>query len=210
MTERGEGDRADVAASVADVLVPVAVDHPYSYRIPDGLTLAAGDFVTVSLGSREAFGVVWGLRRDARQKSQIRQRAARSAALAAKAADLPRLGRGLDAGPARHGPAHGDPGGGGLRGRAGANRRPRDRRRAQTADGGAPARAGGARWTGLPSARRTWRGRAGVSPGVIDALVDDGALEAIALAGRKARRQSRSGFLRSDPLADPGPGRAMR
>ncbi len=47
---------------MADVLVPVAVDHPYSYRIPPDMTLAEGDSVAVSLGSREVFGVVWSLR----------------------------------------------------------------------------------------------------------------------------------------------------
>ena len=50
---------------VADVLVPVAVDQPYSYRLPPGMTLAEGDSVAVSLGSREVFGVVWALRNGA-------------------------------------------------------------------------------------------------------------------------------------------------
>ncbi len=50
---------------VADVLVPVAVDQPYSYRLAPGMTLAEGDFVAVSLGSREVFGVVWALRNGA-------------------------------------------------------------------------------------------------------------------------------------------------
>ena len=50
------------AATVADVLVPVAVDRPYSYRIPADMRLAEGDFVMVSLGTREAFGIVWALR----------------------------------------------------------------------------------------------------------------------------------------------------
>jgi len=37
---------------VADVLVPVALDNAYSYRVPAGLAVAAGDFVTVPLGTR--------------------------------------------------------------------------------------------------------------------------------------------------------------
>ena len=49
-------------ASVADVLTPVAVDTAYSYKIPAGLDLAPGDFVTVPLGTREVTGVVWALR----------------------------------------------------------------------------------------------------------------------------------------------------
>ena len=51
--------------AVADVLVPVAVDIAYSYRVPRGMALAPGDFVTVPLGTRETTGVVWGLRQSA-------------------------------------------------------------------------------------------------------------------------------------------------
>jgi primosomal protein N' (replication factor Y) len=42
-----------------DILVPVALDQTYSYRVPAGLSLAPGDLVTVQLGPREATGVVW-------------------------------------------------------------------------------------------------------------------------------------------------------
>lgn len=57
------GELFDAAAeSVVDVLVPVAVDTAYSYRVPKDLTLAPGDFVEVPLGQREATGVVWGVR----------------------------------------------------------------------------------------------------------------------------------------------------
>ncbi len=48
---------------VADVLTPVAVDIAYSYRVPRGMTVAAGDFVLVPLGSREVTGVVWETRK---------------------------------------------------------------------------------------------------------------------------------------------------
>jgi primosomal protein N' (replication factor Y) len=44
---------------VVDVLVPVALDRAYSYRVPDKLELAPGDVVTVPLGAREATAVVW-------------------------------------------------------------------------------------------------------------------------------------------------------
>jgi primosomal protein N' (replication factor Y) len=46
----------------ADVLIPVAVDRPYSYRIPDGMELAPGDVVAVPLGARTTLGAVWALR----------------------------------------------------------------------------------------------------------------------------------------------------
>ncbi len=53
------------APRVADVLIPVAVDIAYSYRVPAGLTLSPGDFVAVPLGAREASGVVWNVRESA-------------------------------------------------------------------------------------------------------------------------------------------------
>jgi primosomal protein N' (replication factor Y) len=48
------------ATGVVDVLVPVALNHTYSYRVPRGLELKAGDVVCVPLGPREVVGVVWG------------------------------------------------------------------------------------------------------------------------------------------------------
>ncbi|HEX3711082.1 MAG TPA: primosomal protein N' [Pseudolabrys sp.] len=48
-----------MATRFVDVLVPVALDQTYSYRVPAGLSLAPGDLVTVQLGPREATGVVW-------------------------------------------------------------------------------------------------------------------------------------------------------
>lgn len=44
---------------IVDVLVPVAVDRPYSYKVPDGMDLRPGDLVVVPLGPREVTGVVW-------------------------------------------------------------------------------------------------------------------------------------------------------
>ena len=45
------------AAGVVDVLVPVALDHAYSYRVPRGMALKVGDVVGVPLGPREGLGV---------------------------------------------------------------------------------------------------------------------------------------------------------
>jgi primosomal protein N' (replication factor Y) (superfamily II helicase) len=47
------------STNMVDVLVPVALDHTYSYRVPRGLELKAGDVVCVPLGPREVVGVVW-------------------------------------------------------------------------------------------------------------------------------------------------------
>jgi primosomal protein N' (replication factor Y) len=44
---------------VVDVLVPVALDQAYSYVVPSGMEVAPGDVVAVPLGPREAMGVVW-------------------------------------------------------------------------------------------------------------------------------------------------------
>src|SRR6201986_2725708 len=44
---------------VVDVLVPVAVNQTYSYRVPRGMELKAGDVVGVPLGPREWLAVVW-------------------------------------------------------------------------------------------------------------------------------------------------------
>ena len=41
------------------VLLPLALEAPYDYLAPPGMTLAPGDFVTVPLGTRERIGVVW-------------------------------------------------------------------------------------------------------------------------------------------------------
>ncbi|MEA2906088.1 MAG: hypothetical protein QOI12_3475 [Alphaproteobacteria bacterium] len=44
---------------VVDVLVPVALDRAYSYRVPDDMALSPGDIVQVPLGARQATAVVW-------------------------------------------------------------------------------------------------------------------------------------------------------
>src|SRR3989304_816569 len=49
-----------MSTRVVDVLVPVALDQTYSYRVPAGLELTPGDVVTVPLGARgDTMGVVW-------------------------------------------------------------------------------------------------------------------------------------------------------
>ena len=48
-----------MAKQFVDVLVPVALDQTYSYRVPDEFALRPGDIVSVPLGARDAVGVVW-------------------------------------------------------------------------------------------------------------------------------------------------------
>src|SRR5579863_217248 len=47
------------STGMVDVLVPVALNHTYSYRVPRGLELKPGDVVCVPLGPREVVAVVW-------------------------------------------------------------------------------------------------------------------------------------------------------
>jgi primosomal protein N' (replication factor Y) len=47
---------------IADVLMPLALDTAYSYAVPNGLELTEGEVVAVPLGMRVTVGVVWALR----------------------------------------------------------------------------------------------------------------------------------------------------
>src|SRR5579863_1870040 len=47
------------STGIVDVLVPVALDQNYSYRVPHGMELGPGDVVCVPLGPREVIAVVW-------------------------------------------------------------------------------------------------------------------------------------------------------
>lgn len=46
--------------NVMSVLVPYPVDKAYDYKVPDGMSVVAGDYVIVPLGNREIPAVVWG------------------------------------------------------------------------------------------------------------------------------------------------------
>jgi primosomal protein N' (replication factor Y) len=63
MTDPSELDLGETPSlEVVDVLAPVAVDTAYSYRAPLGLKLEPGAFVRMPLGARVATGVVWSAR----------------------------------------------------------------------------------------------------------------------------------------------------
>jgi primosomal protein N' (replication factor Y) (superfamily II helicase) len=61
------------ASQVVEVLLPLALDHPYSYRVADGLQLAAGDYVRVPLGPRQAIGVVWNAAASPLRERRLRE-----------------------------------------------------------------------------------------------------------------------------------------
>jgi primosomal protein N' (replication factor Y) len=46
---------------IADIVLPLALDGAYSYRVPEGMVLKRGQTVSVPLGTRETFGLVWAL-----------------------------------------------------------------------------------------------------------------------------------------------------
>ncbi|RYE59549.1 MAG: primosomal protein N', partial [Rhizobiaceae bacterium] len=46
-------------AAVVPVLVPLPVPGPYSYAVPEGLTVVPGSVVQVPVGPRQMIGVVW-------------------------------------------------------------------------------------------------------------------------------------------------------
>ena len=133
-----------MAPRIVDVLVPVALDHAYSYRAPEELELSVGDLVAVPLGPREALGVVWAdnvpVQARPAQPPQGRRGEARLPAAARGAAQIRRLGRELHAQPARHGAAHGLAHGR-ARSRARARRGAARRSAAAAHDAGAPPRA---------------------------------------------------------------------
>ncbi|MEJ0092347.1 MAG: primosomal protein N' [Methylocella sp.] len=172
---------------IADVLMPIALDTAYSYSVPGGMDLTAGDFVEAPLGARVTVGVVWEVRpvleSPGNRTSNLKSIASRL--------DLPPLNeslrkfidwvarwnmsaRGMVLRMAIRAPFHASP---------------------------EPVRVG-VRLAGLPPRRMTpARARviaaaeggqifvkselaktAGCSAGVIDALIDDGALETIALS----------------------------
>ena len=53
------GTSSASSTRVVDVLVPVALNQAYSYRVPRGMELKPGDLVCVPLGPREVIAVVW-------------------------------------------------------------------------------------------------------------------------------------------------------
>lgn len=72
-------DRGGACSSsrIAEVLVPVAVDHSYSYTIPDGIALESGDFVAVPLGPRQTWGVVWDIEASGAPQTNLKPTGAR-------------------------------------------------------------------------------------------------------------------------------------
>jgi primosomal protein N' (replication factor Y) len=188
-----------MSSRIVDVLVPVALDQAYSYRVPAGLTLDPGDVVSVPLGAREVMGVVWGEGNprpglhnrlkdiDARLdipplKDELRSFVdwVSNYTLAPRGMVLRMTLRMGDLGPARE--------------RVGVRK-----------VGPAPARMTPARARvlsvlsdGMTRAKSDVTTEAGVSPGVIDGLVDEGTLEAVVLPPDPIARAPDPDFFQPD------------
>ncbi|GJE54170.1 MULTISPECIES: primosomal protein N' [Methylobacterium] len=167
----------------ADVLIPLALDTAYSYAVPAGLVLAEGDVVQIPLGPREIAGVVWGVEERASGGSNLRPVTG-----LIEAPPLSEPLRRLVDWLARYTLA---PKGSAL---AMALRLPDESARTETmrvgvrSSGKPPARPTAARAKALAVAadgvvrgKSTLAKEAGVSLSVVDGLIDDGALEAVAL-----------------------------
>ncbi len=55
------------------VLLPLPLSGAYDYWVPEGMEVAAGDFVAVPLGSRSVLGVVWGVAKDDVPRNKLKQ-----------------------------------------------------------------------------------------------------------------------------------------
>ncbi len=193
------------APDIAEVLVPVAVDHPYSYRIPPGMRLELGDFVTISLGTREALGVVWGLSVGpvdklkpvvARLDLPALPQKLRSFIDWVAAWTLAPLGMVLRMATRAADEVGPEPVRVGFRLTGAAPRRMTDARK----------RVLDAAQGGLAASKSDLARRAGVTASVLDALVDDGVFETIALPPEKAAETPDPDF--SAPALSPDQGEA--
>jgi primosomal protein N' (replication factor Y) (superfamily II helicase) len=172
-----------MAKRMVDVLVPVALDHTYSYRVPEGIEVAPGDFVCVPLGPREYAGVVWG-------ESSARPGLDNRLKDIVGALDLPRLRPELRRFINWAASYTLSPRGMVLRMavRMGDQLGPQRERVGVRLAGPAPPRLTAARARvlalladGLARAKGEAAREAGVSPGVVDGLIDEGTLETLVL-----------------------------
>lgn len=58
--------------NIVSILVSVAINQPYSYRVPHGLQVKRGSIVLVPLGTKKILGVVWGEPKDNKAHNRLR------------------------------------------------------------------------------------------------------------------------------------------
>src|SRR5438128_5539073 len=190
-----------MAKRVVDVLVPVALDQAYSYRVPEGLELAPGDLVTVPLGARMATGVAWAdnLKSNPRLDNRMRD--------IEEKLDIPPLKPELRKFIDWVSAYTLSPRGTVLRMalRMGEHLGPARERIGVRLAGGAPKRMTAARERvlalladGLAHGKRDIAEEAGVSSGVIDGLIDEGTLETLVLPPEPVARAPDPDFSLTD------------
>ena len=186
-----------MARRIVDVLVPVALDQTYSYRVPPELELAPGDLVRVPLGARECTAVVWADNATPSPRLDNRLKD-----IAAKL-DIPPLKPELRKFVEWVSGYTLSPRGMALRMalRMGEHLGPERVRVGVRMAGPPPQRMTGARARvlalladGLARAKGDAAREAGVSAGVVDGLIDEGTLEAVALAAEPAARPPDPGY----------------
>ncbi len=172
----------DSAADIAEIALPLGIDQPYSYAIPREMAISPGDCVKVPLGARETYGVVMEIRQGA-ASGNLKPVLARTSLPPLRQSMLRFIRRvaeytlapiGMVARMALRDPdaeAHEAPKFGvRLTGKPPGRLTPARARLIEAAKGG------------LVHRKRDLAERAACSTGVIDALVDDGAFEIVALA----------------------------
>jgi primosomal protein N' (replication factor Y) len=194
---------------VADVLMPVALDGAFSYCVPPSMDLAPGTFVKAPLGSRAAVGLVWEVRPAPQAPQNLKSVTSRLA--------LPPLGeslrefidwvarwsmspRGMVLRMAIRAPFHAAP----EAVRIGVRLTGAPPRRMTPARTRVLAAAGG----GAVFLKSALAKAAACSPGVIDGLIEEGALEAIALPPEPAALPCDPHFMK--PGLSPGQAEAAR
>jgi len=186
-----------MAKRVVDVLVPVALDQAYSYRVPEGLELAPGDLVTVPLGARMATGVAWADNPKSNPRLDNRMRDIE------EKLDIPPLKPELRKFIDWVSAYTLSPRGTVLRMalRMGEHLGPARERIGVRLAGGAPKRMTAARERvlalladGLAHGKRAIAEEAGVSSGVIDGLIDEGTLETLVLPPEPVARAPDADF----------------
>jgi primosomal protein N' (replication factor Y) len=194
-----------MAKRVVDVLVPVALDRPYSYRAPAELELAPGDIVTVPLGPRETTGVVWAENakpnprldnrlKDVEEKLQFPPLKPELRSFVDWVANYTLSARGMVLRMCLRMGEH-----------LGAERE----RLGVRLGGAAPERLTGARRRvlalladGMVRGKTDAAREAGVSAGVIDGLIDEGALQTVVLPLEPVAQPPDPDFLQADLTAD--------
>jgi primosomal protein N' (replication factor Y) (superfamily II helicase) len=182
---------------IAEVLLPLAMDHPYSYFVPHGTHASPGDFVEVPLGNKITNGVIWEVHNGRAGRTNLKAIASRRD-IPPLPADLRKFidwvarwtlsPRGMVLRMAIGAPLHAGPEAPTIRvRRKGAPPRRMTPERARVL---------AAAESGVAFSKAALTEAAACSKAVIDGLIDEGALEAVALPPEPATLACDASFAR--------------